>query len=437
MDRHSRTEPARNPAKYAATAHEEVPLDLRIEPIPDGSRAQEPASQGAAVVKGDDRHLPDLPTQLEDLDDQFFSPDARSLKPNATPAAENTRGAGSAPSGATPEAAASLDAAQEIFMHRKTASLPIPWFAVSVGIVTLIAFVAIGMYFYWQIQPKGGLIAGPELAARQSGRDPLPVPTTVRQETALPAISAAPTTLRPQRSGSAERDPVAPQLSNELAEKAVAPLPAPLKLYKHAGPAISVTASRVNSPVLTETAHEAYSRGETDLARTIWLQLLQSDHRNAHALQGLATIAQSEGKPEQAAKLYLFMLEANPKNAAALAGLLSIDIPVDSRQLESQLKGLLAEQPDSSHLHFSLGLLYMNELRWAEAQQSFFMAHVADPSNPDYLYNLAVCLDHLRQTGLAAQYYARALVAANSRVATFGPALAEARIKQLQTVPVR
>ena len=73
----------------------------------------------------------------------------------------------------------------------------------------------------------------------------------------------------------------------------------------------------------------------------------------------------------------------------------------------------------------------MGEARWAEAQQSFFQAHVADPTNPDYVYNLAVSLDHLRQTSLAAQYYARAL-AAESQAVAFDRSQAEIRLRQLQ-----
>jgi len=139
-----------------------------------------------------------------------------------------------------------------------------------------------------------------------------------------------------------------------------------------------------------------------------------------------------EGKPEQAVFLYRRVLEVDPRDAVANAGLLSIAMPADTRQGESQLKGLLAEQPDSPHLNFALGNLFMGGSRWAEAQQSFFKAHVADPANPDYLYNLAVSLDHLHQASLSAQYYARALDAARSQPAAFDPAQVEERLRTLR-----
>ena len=46
--------------------------------------------------------------------------------------------------------------------------------------------------------------------------------------------------------------------------------------------------------------------------------------------------------------------------------------------------------------------------RWTEAQQAYFEAFRIDSANPDYLFNLAVSLDQLRQTRLALDYYRKA-----------------------------
>ena len=184
-----------------------------------------------------------------------------------------------------------------------------------------------------------------------------------------------------------------------------------------------------------ESAHAAFTRGDNEQARSIWMKTLQSDSRNINALHGLAALALQEGRPEQASLIYRRVLEVDPKDAVANAGLASINVPRDVRQTESQLKGLLSEQPESPHLNFSLGNLYMAESRWSEAQQSFFKAHVADPANPDFLYNLAISLDHLHQARLAAQYYARALAAARTQRASFDAARVEERMKTLQSEP--
>ncbi len=198
---------------------------------------------------------------------------------------------------------------------------------------------------------------------------------------------------------------------------------------------LSKQPARIDDP--QEAAYAAFSRGENELARTLWLKVLQSDARNLDALLGLAGLAQQEGKPDLAEKLYRQAIDVDPKNPVANAGLLALNPPIDPRLAESRLKGLLAEQPDSPHLHFALGNLYLAESRWADAQQAFFKAHVADPGNADYLYNLAVSLDHLHQDRLAAQYYARALAAARSGFATFDPAQAEIRLQALQAAQGR
>ena len=54
-----------------------------------------------------------------------------------------------------------------------------------------------------------------------------------------------------------------------------------------------------------------------------------------------------------------------------------------------------------------------------------------DPENPDYAYNLAVSLEHLRQPLPALQSYRRALMLALQRTASFDPVVAQARVEQL------
>jgi Flp pilus assembly protein TadD len=82
-------------------------------------------------------------------------------------------------------------------------------------------------------------------------------------------------------------------------------------------------------------------------------------------------------------------------------------------------------------LHFTLGNQLAQQGRWAEAQQEFFKAYAAEPDNPDFAYNLAVSLDHLRQPKVAREYYQRAVTLAGTRGASFDPASARARIAQL------
>lgn len=169
-------------------------------------------------------------------------------------------------------------------------------------------------------------------------------------------------------------------------------------------------------------------QGELTLASTIWQKSLRTDPFDANALHGLAALALREGRSDAAAVLYRRALEADPYDALALAGLLTIEGMDDPRQAELRLKRFLADQPDAPQPNFALANLYARQARWAEAQQGYFKAYVADPENPDFLYNLAVSLDHLHQSGLAEQFYARAQRAAISRQAAFDSTALAARL---------
>ena len=59
-------------------------------------------------------------------------------------------------------------------------------------------------------------------------------------------------------------------------------------------------------------------------------------------------------------------------------------------------------------------------------------AVAADGDNPDYLFNLAVSLDHLRQPRLAAQHYRLALEASTKRPAAFERDQVRKRLGELQ-----
>ncbi len=400
---------------------------LSLEPLAAAGTAPSPSPAPRAAEEA--RRLPELPKRLEELDDQFFAADPVLQKSIRALAETKARAAEPPPAPVNAPVDNARAAAQNVFAVKQAAPTIGHGFAITVGVATLIAVAAIGGYFYWQMQPRGGLVAGPGLAAPQPPAVPPPAPA-VQPAPPVPVAATTAAAATPELSPPAASARAAP-----APRPAVAPAPpqgAPERLVAPADGGIRFSSSQKTAGMEMEAAHAAFTRGETDLARTIWLKTLQSDSRNINALHGLAAIFQLEGKPDQAAVLYRRVLEVDPKDAVAHAGLLAIGTPADPRQAESRLKGLLAEQPNSPHLHFALGNLYMGDSRWAEAQQAFFKAHVADPANPDYLYNLAVSLDYLRQTGLAVQYYARAQDAARSQPVAFDPARVEERLRTLR-----
>lgn len=181
---------------------------------------------------------------------------------------------------------------------------------------------------------------------------------------------------------------------------------------------------------LLGSAYLAYRGGRLDEARQLYLAMLAKDARNHDALLGLAAIAQQRAESQAAAQYFGRALALDPRNAEANAGMSALS--ADEDHSESRLKILLREQGNSAALHFALGNLYAGQSRWAEAQQAFFNAHQRDSGNPDYLYNLAISLEHLSQGKIALEYYQRALARSRTTPANFDKASAQSRIKELQ-----
>jgi len=178
--------------------------------------------------------------------------------------------------------------------------------------------------------------------------------------------------------------------------------------------------------------YESFQRGAVDEAQIYYARALQMDEHNRDALLGLAAIAVKQGGNQRALQMYRELLRKNPRDSVAAAALSSLPGAGSARTRESELKVLLHNDPHAAELHFALGTLYGGERRWAEAQTAFFEAHQRDDSNPDYLFNLAVSLDHMNKTALARNYYDEALTAAKGRAASFDPGAVRDRVRELR-----
>lgn len=195
--------------------------------------------------------------------------------------------------------------------------------------------------------------------------------------------------------------------------------------------AIHVTASGFDAHPALLHAFDALNAGDLATAEATYTQVLTAEPRNADALHGLAAIALRREHHDQAQDFYLRAIDADPRDAVAQAGLAGLRGPADPVDAATRLKALIAAQPGQHTLHFALGNLHAADGRWHEARQAFFTAHHGDPAQPDYLFNLAVSLDHLQQAGLAAQYYRKALAAADKRLPGFDKAQAVVRLREL------
>jgi tetratricopeptide (TPR) repeat protein len=188
-----------------------------------------------------------------------------------------------------------------------------------------------------------------------------------------------------------------------------------------------------NAPVINpsiQSGYAAFQAGDLAMARQQYQLALGQDPTSRDALLGIAAVSLRENQGQQAAATYIRLLELDASDPDALAGLVTLRAG-DMQHSESRLKELLRRKPEAGPVHFALGNLYAKQARWTEAQQSFFRAYSASPSNPDYAFNLAIGLDRLNQPRLAASYYQRALLLVQTVPASFDRTAAERRLQEL------
>lgn len=191
--------------------------------------------------------------------------------------------------------------------------------------------------------------------------------------------------------------------------------------------------SRSTTPQL-EWAHQALQRGDMAAARAGYSAILAKDAGNLHALTALALIEAQEENKDAALALLQRAQALAPRDGTVLAVVAMIRPDPGTAQMESRLQNALAEQPEATGLYFVLGNLYAAQRRWGDAQNAYFHAVTSDAGNPDYLYNLAVSLEHLNQGRLAMDYYKRALTAARTRPTSFDTAQVDQRLVRLQAL---
>lgn len=181
-----------------------------------------------------------------------------------------------------------------------------------------------------------------------------------------------------------------------------------------------------------EQAYAAYQAGQLDEATRLYREVLQSDPTQRDAWLGLAVIAHERKQRQPAMDAYRRVLRLEPQNATALAGLSALSNHANEPRQESRLRELLARSPQEAELNHALGLVLSGEKRWSEAQPLFFKAHALAPQEPQFAYNLAVALDHLRKSGPAIQYYEAALRLAHGKAAGFDESGARSRLAALK-----
>jgi len=420
MDALKRAETSKQEAARAAAGHD-------VPPTAAGGLSLEPLATPGSIATAS---LPDLAAHIDALDADLAAtppPPRRAVPVTPQPAPSPQAQAPSADQLNQATARNAFAAKQPEAPSRRPM-----WLAL--GTLGL-ALMGIGIYVWYQMQAMGGSTLAP------TAGNPAPVarlpakpaaPTAPTAPPALPlAPAAAPGNLPPIMASTATAAPAAearpprmprPETSRSLAAND----------GRGAGVPIRLSRTRPEPDGNVQAGYARLQDNQLDAARHDYEQALKNDPNNVDALLALAAIAQRQGRVGDADRYQQRAIEADPRNPAAQAAVLGSSAGGDPQVNESRLKSLLAAQPESGPLNFALGNLYSRQGRWSEAQQAYFNAVAADGDNPDYLFNLAVSLDHLRQPKLAAQHYRLALEAAQRRPAAFDRERARLRLNELQ-----
>lgn len=272
-----------------------------------------------------------------------------------------------------------------------------------------------GAYVWYEIQP-------PKVATR---RAPPPAPPA-------PAMAAAPRPLIQPAIVSPAAE--APQIVAQAAQPGAQEKFRTARKPNSQRPDSSIRIERqpelnVIDPALT-AAYQAYQNADYATAWQRYREVLQKDAKNRDALLGMAAIAQQQGQDDVAAQYYRQVLAQDPRDPLANAGMAAFATG-DAASKESRLKQLLAQSQQSAALHFALGNLYMEQSRWADAQQAYFNAFRLEPLSALFAFSLATSLDHLGQGKLATQYYQQALQLDTSGNSGFDRVSTQQRLSKL------
>ena len=408
MDALKRAEASKQQAAGAAPSSSPGGGALALEPL-----TQPPSSQ-----------LPELAAHIDSVDAELAS--SRQHAEPAAPSAATSRQPAAAPDAAAQAAARNAFAAKQA---EETPGRGPLWLVL--GTLGLAA-AGIGAYVWYQLNALGGGSLAPPPPVPVA-RAPAPSPVPATPAAAVPAIPLSATPV-PAMAPPVFATPSA-STATAAAPAATAAGEAPRRAtnFDQGGARVPIRVTRELPPAdgVLQNAYTKLQAGQLDGARTDYEKALRDDPNNIDALLGLAAIAQRQGRFADAERYQRSALEADPRNPAAQAAALSGGAAGDAAANESRLKSALAAQPESGPLNFALGNLYARQGRWPEAQQAYFDAVAGEPDNPDYLYNLAVALDQLRQPKLAAQHYRLAEDAAQRRPASFDPERLRARLGAL------
>lgn len=179
-------------------------------------------------------------------------------------------------------------------------------------------------------------------------------------------------------------------------------------------------------------AFHAYSTGNMALAGTLYRRAVQLEPYNRDANLGVAAVATDAGEFAEATQRYRHLLSLNPGDEVAFSGMLNLVATTGNRAIENEMIVHASQYQQMPVLHAALGNYYSRQSRWSEASNSYATAAALAPDTADYLYNLAVSLDQLGNTGAAIENYERAMAMSKTGHHSFDSITVNNRLQSLK-----
>jgi tetratricopeptide (TPR) repeat protein len=165
------------------------------------------------------------------------------------------------------------------------------------------------------------------------------------------------------------------------------------------------------SPALLNNLGNHYlAQGKTEPARAAYLKVVAADPRHPNANLQLAQMSVA-AKRGQAALRYLNRLPSREQGTLPVQLLRAQALYLSGQQAAATdlLAQVEKQAPADPQVAFSIGLIFVDWQRYADAENAFTRALDADPTNFDMLYNLGLAAQHAGHLTRALEVYRVAL----------------------------
>ena len=199
-------------------------------------------------------------------------------------------------------------------------------------------------------------------------------------------------------------------------------------------PQVNLLQTQPTSELLV-TAYQAWQLGQVAQAEQLYRQVLEKQPQQRDALLGMLVVSQINGSDQSIVLGYALQLRRlYPKDQEVrfATGRILGDAPNDQVS-ETELKLAQRSSENVAEASYRLGLFYVEQQRWAEAQSAFFEAVRKKPYQVDYRLNLAISYDQLGKHRLALEHYQVALSQANSGLTKIDQSMIHERVSYLQS----